>query len=341
MSKEIFKQEELDKLRAVAARNAAAVEEAMRRDLAETLAGSDELLVEALDYALFNGGKRIRPLLVIMCANVCGCREKLTYKLASAFEYLHVATLIHDDIIDNARERRGKKSLVHAYTKAVAILTGDWLHAHSMRIVGQLTGRKGLDIFSRSTTAMVDGEFQQLRHSEKVDITEEQYFAIIHRKTAGLIGAACEIGAMFGGANDKQRAALKSYGINLGCAFQIVDDLLDYTGDHKKTGKKVGNDFVEGKPTLPLLRALANSDRQGRKMLTDLFGKQRQLPENFQKAKMLIDRYNGFSSACESAEKFTSDALRRLDDFNDHSQDTLESLAILKSLAYYVLQREK
>ncbi len=336
---ETHQDEALTQLQSFAANQAQKVEEAMRLDLANVTKGNDPLLIEVLEYALFGGGKRIRPLLVILASRCCDYFEHSIYELAAAFEYLHVATLIHDDVIDHAQERRGQKSVVNVYGMAAAILSGDWLHARSMEIIGSLTGSQGLDIFSQATTAMVNGEFLQLRYAADTKVDEEQYFSVIHHKTAGLIGTACEIGAIFAKGDDSKCHALKTYGYKLGNAFQVIDDLLDYQGDTKKTGKKTGNDFVEGKITLPLLRTLEAASTSDRLILCELLSENRADPERFNTAKDLIIKYNGFDSALETATNLSHQAIQALDCF--HDDNVQNSREMLTALAFYVLSRNK
>ncbi len=333
------KSTELIKLRSYAAKEAQEVEKAMRQDLAEALSGDDPLLIEVLEYALFSGGKRIRPLLVILASRCCGASEESLYRLAIAFEYLHVATLIHDDVIDHAKERRGQQSLINRYGLAAAILSGDWLHARSMDLIGQLTGPEGLKVFSRATTAMVDGEFLQLRFAADSSVTEAQYFSVIHKKTAGLISTACEIGAMFGQAEEEERLALRSFGYNLGNSFQVIDDLLDYQGDSRNTGKKIGNDFVEGKLTLPLIRALAGGSQGDKQKIIELLGGDRANPDNFLAVKELISKNNGFESALGTATELINKAINTLNIFTD--EEVQESREMLATLALYVSSRNK
>ena len=326
-------------LRRFVSRESTVLEEAMREDLSEALKGNDLLLVEVIEYALYSGGKRIRPLLAILSARVCGRMDMTVYRLASAFEYLHVATLIHDDVIDNAMERRGRPSVVKQYGLAAAILAGDWLHARSMYLVGRYGGREGLEVFCRSTTGMVDGEFLQLRYVADCDVTEKQYFDVIHRKTALLIESTCEIGAMLGGAGKTERTALATYGHKLGIAFQVVDDLLDYLGETSSTGKKTGNDFVEGKITLPLIHAMNSSDKQVREVLMRLYESDRDDPEAFGRVFEIIDKNNGFTSARHAAESMVDGAVEALEVFS--GCDDQESLAMLRSLAAYVVERNR
>jgi octaprenyl-diphosphate synthase len=274
-----------------------------------------------------------------LTARVCGRNDQALYKLAVAFEYLHVATLIHDDVIDNARERRGREAVCFKFGMSAAILVGDWLHARSMHLVGRYAGPEGLEVFCRSTTGMVDGEFLQLRYVADPDVTEKQYYSVIHRKTAMLIGSTCEIGSMFGGADQLQREALATYGYKLGTAFQVIDDLLDYQGDAATTGKKTGNDFKEGKMTLPLIRAFAAADINDRAELATLLAGDRSRAGVLAEFVLLIDKAGGFNAARESAKQLVEDAVSALTIFT--GCDDSESLTMLKALAGYVLARNK
>jgi octaprenyl-diphosphate synthase len=332
-------QAELSAFKQFVDREGALLEGAAREDLAGALQGCDPALGEVLEYALFSGGKRIRPLLAVLAARICGRNDRELYWLAVAFEYLHVATLVHDDVIDNARQRRGRDAVGHRFGMAAAILAGDWLHARSMHLVGRYAGARGLDVFCHSTAGMVDGEFLQLRYVADPEVTEEQYFSVIHRKTALLIGSTCEIGALFGGADKRQQQSLALYGDRLGTAFQVIDDLLDYQGNSAATGKAIGNDFIEGKMTLPLIRAFAAAGREDRAVLTSLLRRERTDPAVLARFSGLVDALGGFSSARQSAEQMVGEAVSALDVFARGGDP--ESLAMLKTLAGYVLARDK
>ena len=326
-------------LRIFAGREALLVEETMHGDLAEALRGCDPLLVEVIDYALFGGGKRIRPLLLILAARLCGSADSAMYPLAAAFEYLHVATLIHDDVIDNALARRGREAVGRRFGTAPAILAGDWLHARSLYLVGRFAGPEGLAVFCRSTTGMVDGEFLQLRHVADCALTEKDYFAIILRKTALLISSTCEIGAIFAGASAEQQRSLADYGSRLGTAFQVIDDLLDYQGESVSTGKQTGNDFREGKLTLPLLHALARAKESERTAITALFAGDRRDRSALDTVRRFIEGYDGFASARQAAVQLANEAVTALAPLA--GQDDTESLTMLHALAGYVLARNK
>ncbi len=326
-------------LRAVVGKIATQVEDAMRRDLTRALHGNDPLLAEVLKYALFGGGKRLRPLLVVLSSRLCGRHDADLYLLASAFEYLHVATLIHDDVIDHADQRRGRPSVGTKYGMAAAILAGDWLHARSMHLIGRLTGTEGLEIFCGATAAMVDGEFLQLRHVADIGIDENRYFEVIQRKTGRLIASTCEIGALYAGADQARIRALGNYGTKIGAAFQVVDDLLDYQGDQDATGKKVGNDFIEGKLTLPLLHALLRASPAERERLADLITGDRTQPEAYARLYRCVEKLGGFSSARSTAEDLVEEAVTELELFS--GSDDRESHGLLIGLARFILERNR
>ncbi len=311
----------------------------MRADLELALDGNDPLLIEVLQYSLLTGGKRVRPMLAIVSSRLCGRDDDDLYLLAAAFEYLHVATLIHDDVIDHAQQRRGVDAVGEKYGTAAAILAGDWLHARSMHLIGSLAGQPGLDIFCNATTAMVDGEFLQLRHVADTAVSENEYFAVILRKTAQLISSTCAIGALFGGGTEQQIAALSAYGEQIGIAFQIVDDLLDYLGDAETTGKKVGNDFVEGKLTLPLIHALNQAGDKDRNTLLECIQGDRNQADACKTAKQLMIDLDSFVFTRQRAEMEVRLGLNALDLFDPEQH--AESLAVLKGLAGYILNRDK
>ncbi len=319
------------------------IEQVMRDDLSEATREMDELLEEVVRYGLFNGGKRIRPLLTLLCYRLCGGEQEAgpdIHRLALAFEYLHCATLFHDDVIDQATMRRGRPAVNIAYGQTAAILAGDFLHARSMLLVGREGGAAALEVFCEATAAMVDGEFLQLRNAGNSALNEEAYYAVIMGKTARLIGAACEIGALAGGAGQQGRQALRHYGLHLGCAFQIIDDLLDYLGNPAITGKEVGNDFCEGKLTLPLIMALNHmkgNDRQH--VLSLLNGVVEERRQGVALVTAWIASHEGFTLAREKAEAMIATALSELESLASPANQT--EVAILRLLAHFVLQRDK
>ncbi|MCF8057595.1 MAG: polyprenyl synthetase family protein [Desulfocapsa sp.] len=317
----------------------AKIEEAMQRDLQTATSGCDPLLVAVLEYGVFNGGKRLRPLLVLLAARLASHAGDKIVDLAIAFEYLHAATLFHDDVIDRADIRRGKPSVNKAFGEIAAILGGDFLHSRSLFLIGSLGGPEALGIFCQATNAMVDGEFLQLRNAENYNLSEDDYFSAVKGKTALLIAATCEIGALAGGATREKQKVLAEYGLGLGTAFQIIDDLLDYQGDPALTGKAVGNDFQEGKMTLPLILALGGASPEDRKRLLFLLEKDEARESGFAEAYAVIDKNEGFALSRSRAESIIAAAVAGLEFFSE--EGNMDTIAILRALAEYVLVRKK
>jgi octaprenyl-diphosphate synthase len=326
-------------LKRLIAEEAARIDLVMRQDIDELAGGVDPLLMEILEYGLFTGGKRIRPFLATSASRFCGCSDDGLYRLATAFEYLHAATLIHDDVIDNAVERRGSPSVFKRFGLAEAILAGDFLHAHSMHLVSRFGGPEALSIFCRATTAMVDGEYRQLRNAENLEQTEADYFTVVRGKTALLIGAACEIGGLYAGGDEALRKGLKTFGINLGCAFQIIDDLLDYQGDSASTGKSTGNDLAEGKMTLPLIYTMQRADETDRRRLLSILADPQTRGLALAEVTGMINRYDGFSDAAGKAGQIIDQAMAALPDLDTRS-GRRERL-VLQMVCDYVLKRDR
>lgn len=315
------------------------VNEYIKSDVQELRTSMEPLLCDILEYGLLAGGKRVRPLLSLMAGGLCGKQDAGLLRLGVAFEYLHAATLFHDDIIDRADFRRGRESVVKKFGPDAAILTGDFLHTRSMLMVTEAVGVEGLSKFYLATSAMVDGEFLQLRNASEYNLSELDYYKAVMGKTGVLIAAACELGAMYADATPDQTYALKSYGEKLGSAFQIIDDLLDYQGDTQTTGKAVGNDLVEGKMTLPLILALSNAMQnapQDAQCLQQIIKDDELRASSFAEVYMLIERHNGFIEARSYAERDVAEACRELEIFEGESKEK----AILTGLAHYVLARK-
>ena len=215
--------------------------------------------VQAIDqlskYIVSGGGKRVRPALLLLATYACGgnAASEGAVRLATVMEMLHTATLVHDDIIDNAGIRRGQDSVNARFGNQMAVLMGDWLYMSAFETSLKQRSLEILDILTHLTRKMTEGELIQLTVIGDTDITEEAYFDILRRKTAYLFSGCCEIGAILGGAADEERDALRDYGMNLGVAFQLADDLLDFTAEEKILGKAAGADLLEGKLTLPLI----------------------------------------------------------------------------------------
>jgi octaprenyl-diphosphate synthase len=329
----------MTELKRLIAGETAEIDRHMRADLERYENSLDPLLLEILEYSLFSGGKRVRPLLAVLSGRLCGSDDPSLYDLAIGFEYLHVATLCHDDVIDQAHSRRGRETVNKRYGMVGAILAGDFLHAHSLDIVGRHGGTEALEVLSEATRGMVDGEFIQLRNRRNFAQSEADYFDVIMGKTALLIGSACEIGAIYGGADRAQRDGLRKYGLSLGCAFQIVDDLLDYLGEPDRTGKRIGNDLAEAKMTLPLILAFDHAEPADHGRLMAILEQEEGRLDHLDEVVALIEKYNGFDVAKKRAEAIIDEAQEALATSLRGSNPP--SYTLLRDLADYVLNRDR
>lgn len=311
-----------------------AIDAVMTEDLAII---ESPLLAKIIHHAIFQGGKRIRPLLTLLGASLVGTPPADTARLAISFEYLHAASLLHDDVIDHALLRRGAETANTIWGMEPVILAGDYLHAHAMALASEVGGPTAMALIGRATAAMVESEFLQMHNAQEILISEENYFQVLRGKTAALIAAACEAGIAHNQGTAEQRAALRTYGTNLGLAFQIVDDLLDYLGDPAQTGKAVGNDFQEGKMTLPLIKTLARAEAKDREVLITLLkATPQERSRQLALVHTIIEKYQGFSLARAQAESLLTEALAGLAIFGE--APAKEPLA---GLAQYVLSRDK
>lgn len=235
--------------------------ELVEQELARQLSSQVQVIDYLGEYIRAGGGKRVRPALLLLsnCAVGGNASDESVIRLAAVMEMLHTATLVHDDIIDNAHIRRSRPSVNAKFGNQSAVLMGDWLYMSAFETSLQERSLKILDILTRLTRLMTEGELIQLTTIGKADITENHYFDILRRKTAYLFSACCEVGAILGMANESTIKALAEFGLNLGIAFQLADDLLDFTSDDDVLGKASGADLIEGKLTLPLI-LLRNMD---------------------------------------------------------------------------------
>jgi octaprenyl-diphosphate synthase len=212
-----------------------------------------ELIPQLAHHLIDSGGKRLRPMLTIAAAKLCGYRGEGHVRLAAAVEFMHTATLLHDDVVDDSDFRRGQASARRLWGNQASVLVGDFLLGQAFRMMVDVGSLGALRILSNAAAVIAEGEVMQLAAAKKTATTEDEYLTIINAKTAALFSAAAEVGAAISSRPDEEHAALKSYGRNLGVAFQLVDDALDYSGDSARLGKAVGDDFREGKITLPVI----------------------------------------------------------------------------------------
>jgi octaprenyl-diphosphate synthase len=306
----------------------------IEEEINKNLQSSVPLIALVTRYIMRSGGKRLRPLLTVLAARLLNYQGNDHYGLSIVFEYLHAATLLHDDVVDNAELRRGRPSANTLWGNAAVVLVGDFLLATSFFLSVMSGNLKILRILSETTTSMAEGEVLQLINSDNLEISEEEYIEVIKRKTAILISAACQIGAILGRANGEQEEAMRLFGLNLGIAFQLRDDFLDYAGSEEEFGKPVGKDLQEGKITLPLIHALQSSNDGDRQRLVELITSDRDYEQIFGKVKKAIRNYQGLDYTDKLANHHITEAKSALSIFPE--SPTRQSLI---EIAEYVVTR--
>ena len=247
---------QLKDIRTLVADDLAAVDAEIRRQLASDVA----LVNQVGDYIVGSGGKRLRPLLVVLVARAAGARDPAHVKAAALIEFIHTATLLHDDVVDDSSRRRGRETANHAYGNPASVLVGDFLYSRAFQMMAELDSAPVTRVMADATNTIAAGEVMQLMNSGDPDTTENRYMDVIYRKTARLFEAGAQIAAIVARAPASVEVALARYGKHLGIAFQLIDDALDYRGDSESLGKNIGDDLAEGKPTLPLIHALKHGD---------------------------------------------------------------------------------
>ncbi len=242
----------LDQVRDLAAEDMQAVNR-----LIETRLRSDVLLINQLGlYIVNSGGKRLRPLLVLLAAHACGYSGRRHIDLAAIVEFIHTATLLHDDVVDASELRRGRETANALWGNEASVLVGDFLYSRAFEMMVEVGSMRIMEIMAQTTNTIAEGEVMQLLNCHDPDTTEARYMDVIRCKTAKLFEAAARIGAVLGGQPPAVEEAMAAYGMHLGTAFQLIDDVLDYSADAAETGKNIGDDLAEGKPTLPLIYVL-------------------------------------------------------------------------------------
>jgi octaprenyl-diphosphate synthase len=288
------------------------------------------------NYLLSSGGKRVRPALTILSNYAVG-GEGARYnsiRMATVMEFLHTATLVHDDIIDNASTRRNRPTINNQYGNQTAVLMGDWLYMSAFETSLAERSLPILDILTAVTRKMTEGELLQLTLLGQTGITEGQYFDVLERKTAFLFSACCEVGALLGGANEAQRVALRDYGMNLGTAFQLIDDLLDFNSSAEALGKAAGVDLLEGKLTLPLIYLMESGDA-ARQLVQTVVGEGAYNTVSRAELIEAVNRTGSVKRAQARADEYATAAARCLDILPDS-----EYVESLRSIPTYVLERD-
>ena len=264
------------------------------------------------------GGKRLRPMLTISCAKMLKIRNKNHIKLAAAVELLHTATLLHDDVVDESVYRRGEKTSHTLWDNKSSILVGDFLLGRAFQLMVETNSIECLSILSKAAAIIAEGEVLQLVETNNINIKETNYIKIIESKTAALFSSACEVGGVVSGANKSQKKKLFNFGKNLGTAFQLTDDALDYEGSSSKMGKNNGDDFYEGKVTLPVILALKNADKKEKDFWEKTFNKKVRNKTDLRIAKKIIKDKDTINQTLKLANKYGEKAKNIMKDFESN-----------------------
>lgn len=297
--------------------------------LKDDIKTSVPLINEVILYLLSSGGKRLRPVFLALSAKLCGYNGDKIPAMSAVIEYIHTATLLHDDIIDGAKYRRKRPTANSLYGNDIAVLCGDFLYSRSYITLTEYGAKDVQMILSSAALTMSEGEVIQLLKTGDINITFDDYIQIITRKTAVLFSAACEIGGRLAQVDENKIKALKDFGYYLGLGFQMTDDILDYMGDPAVTGKKNGTDLFEGKLTLPVILMLDMVSKEEKQTITDLFTKKERNEKDLEILLSIMNKYNMKEISEKKADEYMNMSLNSLDVFeNNQYKDALIALAL-------------
>jgi octaprenyl-diphosphate synthase len=295
-----------------------------------------ELIPQISRYIQMSGGKRVRPAVLLMSARLAGYSGDMAIRYAAVVEAIHSATLIHDDIVDEAELRRGRVSVHSRWGSDVTVLVGDYLYINAMALALTHDSLDLVRLLCDVTLKMIEGELYQLTKTGVVDISEDEHFDIIRRKTAYLFGGCAQIGGVLGGVSPEKALALREYGVNLGMAFQLVDDLLDFTADQDTLGKPIGGDLREGKVTLPVIYLLQRAGEEADAIVRRVVADRNVSADDWVEIRRLLVEHRTIDSAYEQASEYAAEAKRALAPF----APSPERDALL-ALPDFVLSRDK
>jgi octaprenyl-diphosphate synthase len=307
----------------------------LESSIQELIATRVSFIKEIVNYIIKSGGKRVRPILVILTAKLCGYKNEKHISYAAIIEVIHTATLLHDDVVDNAQTRRGSSTANIVWGNEPSVLVGDFLYSKSFELMAEDGNHEILKTISKATTALSEGEILELLKTSDIDTREEEYFEIIGNKTAVLFSAACEIGAILSNIDKEKRLSLKNFGYNLGIAFQLTDDMLDYISCDNILGKHVGTDLKEGKVTLPLIHTLKLTNEKEKTSIKKVLDKNKVTIKDFERVRNIILKYGGIDYTSTIAKQYINTAKNFLNIFQ-----TSPYKNALLSLADYMLKRE-
>lgn len=293
------------------------------------------LIPEISDHLISSGGKRFRPLLLLIAAELCGYKGARRYPLSAVVEFIHTATLLHDDVIDHAETRRGKPSANQVWGNSASVLVGDFLYSKSFQLLSADGDIAVINLLSNTTNIMAEGEVLQLQKCGDVDITEKDYLSVIEKKTAVLISAACAVGAILSRASESRIEAMARFGMRVGMAFQLTDDTLDYMAAEEEFGKAIGMDLREGKITLPLIHALRKSSPDEKKRTRDVIRGGASDGHAVGEIVSLIKKYKGIDYALQKARTYIEEAKAYLNPFEESS-----AKQALIAISDYIIDRQ-
>ena len=287
----------------------------------EKLDSSVPLIQEIGKYLILSGGKRLRPLLTTSCFHILNNQSLKNVNhigLAAAVEFIHAATLLHDDVVDLSKDRRGNLTANEVWGNKTSVLVGDFLFSRSFQLMTKYGNMETLKILSDTSVVISEGEVLEISNDKNLEMNQDTYFQIINGKTASLFSAACQVGGISGGAKDNEHQALKSFGTNFGMAFQLIDDAIDYSSNSKTMGKNIGDDFKEGKITLPIILAYGRSNNEEKKFLQNVISNPKEDQNNFKLTKELLIKYKCIEDTLIKANHFADIAIESLTIFNDN-----------------------
>lgn len=283
----------------------------MNKILVNRLDSNVDLINQMSHYIISSGGKRIRPLLLLLCARATDYDGDYHYSMAVVIELIHTATLLHDDVVDQSTTRRGQETANELWGNAPSVLVGDFLYSRAFEIMVEPNSMEIMKILSKATNQISEGEVLQLLNIKNANVTQKEYYRVIERKTACLFKAACQIAGILSNSNQKVIEAMGKFGMHLGNAFQIIDDTLDYESDSNIIGKEVGDDLSEGKVTLPMIYALEKTTKSDKKILTDAI--QNADASNINQVVEILMNVNAFQYSRDIANKESNMALESID----------------------------
>lgn len=303
--------------------------------LSEYIRSEISLIPVIITHLISSGGKRFRPLMLLAASDLCGYQGDRRFPLSAVIEFIHTATLLHDDVVDHAETRRGKPSANNVWGNSASVLVGDFLYSRCFTLMSEDGDLSVIKLISDTTNTMAEGEVFQLMKSGDINITESEYFSLIEKKTAILISAACAMGGILAKAPEEQVEKLKAFGLKIGLAFQLTDDTLDYVAAEEEFGKAIGMDLKEGKITLPLIRTLKLCSPEEKERIAHILEKNEGDGENIRYVASLISRYDGIDYALRTARALIQEGRTLLDVFEDS-----EAKTSLLAVADYVLERK-